>query len=70
MNEWQYTNQFFEEGAQHYEKGGSVKDCPYNYLDVDQSNEKMVQSERYREGEWLAGFKFGYSRSLSNKKSA
>ena len=37
MNEWQFTNQFFLEGKEHYVEGGSIKDCPYNYLSVDQS---------------------------------
>ena len=43
MNEWQYTNQFFVEGREYYESGGSVNDCPYDYLDVDQADEKLVQ---------------------------
>jgi hypothetical protein len=57
MNEWQYTNQFFEEGREHFSSGGEIKDCPYNYLNVDQDDEKKVQSELYRQQEWLAGFR-------------
>lgn len=71
-NDWQYTNQFFEEGKLHYINGGQIKDCPYNYLDVDQSDEKLVQSEHYRQNEWLYGFRCAYnnySNSL-NQKSA
>lgn len=70
MNEWQYSNQFFLEGRLHYETGGSVKDCPYNYLHVEQDNEKVVQAELYRQQEWLAGFQFGYKESLVAKKTA
>ncbi len=60
MNEWQYTNQFFEEGKLHYDNGGSVEDCPYDYLSVDQEDEKQVQTELYRQKEWLEGFRFQY----------
>lgn len=70
MNEWQYTNQFFLEGKDHFEEGGSVKDCPYDYLSVDQDNERIVQSELYRQQEWYAGFNQGFQDSLHNKKSA
>lgn len=70
MNEWQYTNQFFLEGKEHYVSGGSIKDCPYNYLSVDQSNEKLVQSEHYREREWYAGFHQGFQDNLELKKTA
>lgn len=70
MNEWQYTNQFFLEGQEHYESGGSVKDCPYDYLFVDQDNEKLVQSELYRQKEWLAGFQHGFQEYLHSKKTA
>ena len=72
MLEWQYTNQFFEEGRIHYSNGGSIKDCPYNYLDVDQSNEKLVQSEHYRQLEWIEGFKcqFSLHSASLNVKSA
>jgi len=61
MNDWQYTNQFFMEGQEHYSNGGSIKDCPYNYLDVDQSDEKQVQNEHYRQREWIEGFKCQHS---------
>ena len=70
MNEWQYTNQFFAEGQEHYEEGGSINDCPYDYLSVDQENEKMVQGELYRQQEWLAGFNHGFKESLNQKKTA
>ena len=70
MNDWQYTNQFFIEGRLHYESGGSVKDCPYNYLHVNQDDEKIVQAELYRQQEWLAGFQIGYKESLAKKKTA
>ena len=70
MNEWQYTNQFFHEGREHYDEGGSVLDCPYNYLHVDQENEKIVQSELYRQQEWLAGFHFAHKESLLVRQSA
>ncbi len=70
MNEWQYTNEFFIEGVEHFQAGGSVKDCPYDYLDVDQDNERLVQSELYRQKEWYAGFQHGYQESLHAKKTA
>jgi len=70
MHDWQYTNQFFLEGRNHYDSGGSIKDCPYNYLTVDQSNEKLVQSEHYREREWYAGFHQAFLDSLEAKKIA
>lgn len=70
MNEWQYTNQFFEEGKLYFSTGGSIKDCPYNYLSVDQDDEKLVQSEHYRQVEWLGGFHFGWKESLEEKKIA
>ena len=60
MGEWQYTNQFFEEGREHYEEGGSINDCPYDFKTVDQTNSKLVQSEMYRQEEWISGFKFGH----------
>ena len=69
MNEWQYTNQFFEEGRIYYSMGGSIQDCPYDYLDVEQDDEKAVQSELYRQKEWYAGFQQGYHESLHNKKA-
>ena len=61
MNEWQYTNQFFEEGKQHFSYGGEIKDCPYNYLSVEQDDEKKVQAELYRQQEWLAGFRHQFT---------
>jgi hypothetical protein len=71
MNEWQYTNQFFEEGKTHFLASGSVKDCPYNYLSVEQDDEKKVQAEHYRQTEWLGGFQYGWKESLEkNKKTA
>lgn len=70
MNEWQYTNQFFEEGRIRFAMGGSVKDCPYDYLQVEQDDEKQVQSELYRQKEWLAGFHFEFQESLEQKKTA
>lgn len=60
MADWQYTNQFFEEGKLHFYNGGSISDCPYDYLSVDQTDEKIVQSEHYRQSEWLTGFRYGY----------
>lgn len=70
MNEWQYTNQFFEEGRIHFSVGGSVKDCPYDYLHVEQDDEKQVQAELYRQKEWLTGFHFQFKESLLEKKTA
>lgn len=67
-NEWQYTNQFFEEGKIHFTKGGQIKDCPYDYLKVDHSDEKLVQNEHYRQKEWLEGFRFQFEHEL--KKTA
>lgn len=67
MNEWQYSNQFFNEGKDHYESGGLVKDCPYNYLSVDQADEKVVQGELYRQTEWLGGFHHAYRESFHKK---
>lgn len=66
MGDWQYTNQFFEEGQEHYLKGGSIKDCPYDYLDVDQDDEKKVQNELYRQQEWLAGFRCAFSKQTAS----
>jgi hypothetical protein len=70
MQEWQYDNQFFMEGRSHFSMGGSVEDCPYNYLSVKQTDEKRVQSELYRQKEWLAGFHFEYKESIDSKKIA
>ena len=73
MNEWQYTNQFFEEGREHFSNGGEIKDCPYNYLSVEQDDEKKVQSELYRQQEWLAGFRCQFTirnNSLNSKMIA
>ena len=72
MNEWQYTNQFFDEGYMHYTTNGYIKDCPYDYLsiEIDQTNEKEVQKELYRQQEWLAGFHQAYKSSLEGKKIA
>ena len=66
-NEWQYTNQFFEEGKNHFFNKGVVKDCPYDYLSVDQTDEKMIQSELYRQTEWLEGFHYGWKESVEKK---
>ena len=65
--DWQYTNQFFEEGRDHYASGGTIKDCPYNYLEVDQTNLKLVQNELYRQKEWLEGFRNAHD--LQNSSS-
>lgn len=54
-NDWQYTNQFFEEGRDHYLSGGSINDCPYNYLSVEEVED--IQWEMYRQQEWLSGFR-------------
>lgn len=73
MNEWQYTNQFFEEGKHHFSYGGEIKDCPYNYLSVEQDDEKKVQTELYRQQEWLAGFRHQFTireMSLNVEKTA
>ena len=70
MNEWQYTNQFFEEGRLQYKLGGIIKDCPYDYLAVDQEDVKTLQAELYRQQEWLAGFNFEHTENLNNKKIA
>jgi len=71
MNEWQYSNQFFEEGVEHYYEGGRVEDCPYDYTSVDQTNHNLVQTELYRQQEWMCGFKFAHhGRSPIDKKSA
>ncbi len=71
-NEWQYTNQFFEEGRTYFHTGGSLKDCPYDYLsaEIDQSDDKAVQAELYRQQEWLAGFRHGHSDLLETRKTA
>lgn len=70
MNDWQYTNEYFAEGLEHYQTGGSINDCPYDYLDVDHENEKLVQLELYRQQEWYAGFQHGFQESLHKKKTA
>lgn len=70
LKEYQYTNQFFEEGKMHFECGGSIADCPYNYLAVEQDNDQTVQAELYRQREWLEGFRFGFSFLLEQKKTA
>ncbi len=64
MNEWQYSNQFFEEGKLAFESSFQIKDCPYDYLSVEQDNESKVQQELYRQQEWLAGFHFAFENSL------
>jgi len=71
-NEWQYTNQFFDEGYMHYTNNGSIKDCPYDYLsiEIDQTDDKAVQKELYRQQEWLAGFNHGHKDQLENRKTA
>lgn len=68
-NDWQFTNQFFEEGKLAYQNKGAVKDCPYNYLSVDQDDDKLVQMEYYRQKEWLGGFHQAYQQALSEKKA-
>jgi len=70
MNEWQYSNQFFEEGKTAFLNKEEIKNCPYNYLSVDQDDEKKVQWEHYRQNEWLAGYHFGFRESLHEKKIA
>ena len=72
MNEWQYTNQFFEEGMAHQQNGGSVRDCPYNYLsdEIDHDDEKKVQAELYRQQEWYAGFHHGFLEGMIERKTA
>ena len=70
MVEWQYTNQFFEEGKVAFENHDEIKNCPYDYLSVDQEDISLVQNELYRQKEWLAGFRFGYQNLLEQKKSA
>jgi hypothetical protein len=65
-NDWQYTNQFFEEGKNHYYEGGQIKDCPYNYLHVDQNDDKLVQVEHYRQAEWLSGFRCAHNLHTSS----
>jgi len=72
MNEWQYTNQFFEEGRIHQAGGGSVRDCPYDYLsdDIDQYDDKAVQAELYRQQEWYAGFHHNFLENVFEKKIA
>lgn len=66
MNDWQYTNQFFDEGHIHQSSGGSIDDCPYNYLsdDIDQEDPLAVQKELYRQKEWLSGFQYGFMEKL------
>jgi len=70
MNEWQYTNQFFEEGRIHQCSGGSVRDCPYDYLsdEIDAFDDKAVQAELYRQQEWLAGFHQSYKDQIYPEK--
>lgn len=58
-NDWQYTNQFFEEGREHYLSGGKIDDCPYNYLSVE--DVKEIQWEMYRQTEWLSGFRHSWT---------
>lgn len=73
VNDHQFTNQFFEEGRMHQEVGGSIKDCPYNYLsdDVDQYDDKAVQTELYRQQEWYAGFHHNFlEKVFESKKTA
>lgn len=67
-NDWQYTNQFFEEGKLAYVNNGQPKDCPYNYLSVEQDDDKLVQMEYYRQKEWLSGFHYAHKQVLSEKK--
>jgi ribosome modulation factor len=68
-NDWQFTNQFFEEGEVAYLNGISVRECPYNYLSVEQDDEKLVQQEYYRQKEWLGGYHHAYRQALDEKKA-
>lgn len=69
-DEYQFTNQFFDEGRAHYSEGGQISDCPYNYLQVEQSDERKVQHEHYRQREWMAGFRFQHDLNLERKVSS
>ncbi len=62
VNDWQYTNQFFEEGKLHRISGGSINDCPYNYLseEINQDDHMEVQRELYRQQEWYTGFQHAF----------
>lgn len=65
-NDWQYTNQFFEEGRLHQQTGGNINDCPYNYLsdEINQDDHMEVQRELYRQQEWYTGFQHGFMEKL------
>ena len=65
MNEWQYTNEFFEAGRDRYRSGGVITDNPYNY---ETAEEKDVQAELYRQNEWQAGFFSEHMLSIGAKK--
>lgn len=60
-NDWQYTNQFFEEGKLHFYSGGNISDCPYDYLKIyDEEDISEIQAEMYRENEWREGFRTAF----------
>lgn len=64
MRDWQYSNEFFEQGRLHYLNEGKIGECPYNYLHVDQGDDLVVQQEHYRQKEWLSGFRFEHEQGL------
>lgn len=55
MADWQYNNQFFDEGQIAFSEGKQLKDCPYDYLRFDE--ELDIRQELYRQTEWLAGWR-------------
>lgn len=68
VTEWQYTNEFFTQGVDHYNSGGDIKDCPYDYLSVDQTDSRLIQIEIYKTQEWYAGFRHAYQQKLEQNK--
>ena len=58
MEEYQFTNQFFEEGNVAFREGKSVTACPYDYLKYD--DKKDIVYEHYRQREWLAGWRSSF----------
>ena len=65
MVEWQFTNHYFDEGQIAFTEGKQPKDCPYDYLKVDQDDLAALQKEIYKQKEWLAGWRNFFEKSHS-----
>jgi hypothetical protein len=56
VNDWQWTNQFFDQGriSSYYKQDENM--CPYDPSKFVKENE--IQKETYRKEEWLAGYNY------------